>query len=108
MSTSDQDNFKTSSAFNRTAAFFGDDRADTSDQTKEKEDRKRREAADAAAKAAAAGRVPDPMQFETRRQDYSSAASAAGAQRTGSDADLLGFVGSRARRAGAARRILGD
>jgi hypothetical protein len=58
-------------------------------------------------KPAAAGRIPTE-QFETRRQDYSRSASAAGAQRTGSDADLLGFVGSRARRAGAARRIFGD
>lgn len=52
--------------------------------------------------------TPPAEQFETRQQDYSNAAFAAGAQRTGSDSDLLGFIGPRARRAGQARRILGD
>jgi hypothetical protein len=49
----------------------------------------------------------DPaVQFETRRQQYSDQARAAGAQRTGNDADLLGFGVSR-KRVGEARRILG-
>jgi hypothetical protein len=48
----------------------------------------------------------DPVQFDTRSQDYSSQARAAGATRTGNDADLLGFT-SAYRRAGQARKILG-
>jgi hypothetical protein len=57
---------------------------------------------------APAGSPPaDPaVQFDTRRQEYADQARAAGAQRTGNDADLLGFGVSR-RRAGQARRILG-
>lgn len=51
--------------------------------------------------------APDPVQFETRRQDLAGRARAAGVTLTGSDADLLGYSAMR-KRAGAARRILGD
>lgn len=49
--------------------------------------------------------APDPVQFATLRQSMDDSARAAGATRTGNDADLLGFVRPR-RLAGQARRIL--
>lgn len=51
-------------------------------------------------------RGPDPVQFETRRQEMGRKAGAASARRSRSDADLLGFM-APTRRIGQARKILG-
>lgn len=109
MSTSDKDNVKNYAGPGEKLIYkaFG---VETSEQETARKDRDaaryaaERNAQNAARTAAEAGRN---VQFETRRQSYDDMADASGISRTGSDTDLLGFVGSR-KRAGAARRILGD
>jgi hypothetical protein len=114
MSSGDRDNIKnyTDPAARLVVHGLGqDDKLETSDEQAAKAAQDRENAAKAAsmtaAQRAAAGLSPSGEQFSTRRQSYDDLAGAASVSRTGSDSDLLGFMGSR-KRAGAARRILGS
>lgn len=105
MSDADKDNIKTYAPTGSKHAAHLLDRDEDFETSDQKRDREAREREAGRPKPGTPGVPASPEQFATRRQDLERRAGAAGASRSGNDADLLGYTGTARR--GASRVILG-